>query len=455
MSEKKEHQKQEDRISEIRSDEVQEILTHIPNWMIRWGITLILGIITLVLFLSWLIKYPDIVSSNITLTTEIPPVKLVSKTHGQIQKIYPSEGDFINKGDFIAEIQNPLNEDAIHFLKDKTMEITDIFLTKHITKTSIPVVFNDSSLVFGELQVEYNNLKSLVKEYEVLLTNTFQENKIKNIEKQLVYYNKLSSISKHQLQLSEHILKHTKEKYELDKRLYKKGVISKMDFYTKEKEFTVHQQEVENLKKAYVRNNITIAEYEKQLNEHTYEYSEKERKLKERISESIDNLENFMHSWQQNYAITAPFSGKVSYLSNLSDKQFVQAGVPLFAIIPENNKYIGHVKIPVYGSGKVKIGQDVHIKLDAYPNYEYGQINGEVIEITQIPSNDATEEDMIYWAKVKLINGLTTTYQKELNFKPELSGTAEIVAEDLRLIERVFNQFKKILDRSKNKDTDQ
>ena len=30
---------------EIRSEEVQEILTHVPNWMIRWGNTLLLGLI--------------------------------------------------------------------------------------------------------------------------------------------------------------------------------------------------------------------------------------------------------------------------------------------------------------------------------------------------------------------------------------------------------------------------
>ena len=45
MPEQKEH-------IELRSDEVQEIMSHIPNWMIRWGITLIFVLISLIIFLN-------------------------------------------------------------------------------------------------------------------------------------------------------------------------------------------------------------------------------------------------------------------------------------------------------------------------------------------------------------------------------------------------------------------
>ena len=45
---------------ELRSDEVQDILSKIPNWMIRYGSTLFFALLLLVLSLSWIIKYPDI-----------------------------------------------------------------------------------------------------------------------------------------------------------------------------------------------------------------------------------------------------------------------------------------------------------------------------------------------------------------------------------------------------------
>ena len=45
---------------------------------------------------------------------------------------------------------------------------------------------------------------------------------------------------------------------------------------------------------------------------------------------------------------------------------------------------------------------------------------------------------------MSLPNILITTHDKEIEFKQEMQGVAEIITEDLRLIERVFYQFKEI-----------
>jgi hypothetical protein len=45
---------------------------------------------------------------------------------------------------------------------------------------------------------------------------------------------------------------------------------------------------------------------------------------------------------------------------------------------------------------------------------------------------------------VELPNKLLTTYKKEIQFQQEMSGTADIVTEDLRLIERLLYQFRDV-----------
>ena len=60
---------------ELRSEEVQEILTEAPNWMIRWGSALFLALIVMLLAISWFLKYPDVIASEAIVTTEIPPQK--------------------------------------------------------------------------------------------------------------------------------------------------------------------------------------------------------------------------------------------------------------------------------------------------------------------------------------------------------------------------------------------
>ena len=107
-------------------------------------------------------------------------------------------------------------------------------------------------------------------------------------------------------------------------------------------------------------------------------------------------------------------------------------------IVPGTQQMFGMLQVPVYGSGKVKVGQRIKIRLDNFPSEEYGMIDGTVESISPVVRNN------MYAIRARLDNGLHTTYDKELEFKTELQGSADIVTENLRLLERVFNQFRSL-----------
>ncbi|WP_367276796.1 hypothetical protein [Flavobacterium sp.] len=48
---------------------------------------------------------------------------------------------------------------------------------------------------------------------------------------------------------------------------------------------------------------------------------------------------------------------------------------------------------------------------------------------------------------ISLPNGLETSYKKQISFQQEMSGTADIVTDDLRLIERLLYQFRDVFKR--------
>ena len=50
-----------------------------------------------------------------------------------------------------------------------------------------------------------------------------------------------------------------------------------------------------------------------------------------------------------------------------------------------------------------------------------------------------------YRMLVSLPNGLQTSYQQTLICKSEMTGTAEIITEDLRLLERAFYGIRKLV----------
>jgi multidrug resistance efflux pump len=223
-------------------------------------------------------------------------------------------------------------------------------------------------------------------------------------------------------------------------------VIAKHTFFQNQSDLIGKKQELANLKKTFVNYQITVTNYLKQKDEATQQFEQQKRTLNTNISANIKSIKNYINNWQQNYTLTSPINGKLTYLSNLTENQFINASTTLFAIVPNNQNYIGQITIPTQGFGKVAKGQKVRIKLNNYPYQEFGQLTGEITDISLIPTA-ISETQHAYFITISLPQDLITTYKKEITFTPEMTGTAEIITEDLRLIERVFNMFRKVLDK--------
>lgn len=58
---------------ELKSEEIQEILSRPPHALIRWGITVFFMVISFLFIGGCFFSYPDTVEAGITITTENPP----------------------------------------------------------------------------------------------------------------------------------------------------------------------------------------------------------------------------------------------------------------------------------------------------------------------------------------------------------------------------------------------
>jgi multidrug efflux pump subunit AcrA (membrane-fusion protein) len=423
----------------IRSDEVQEIISAVPSWMIRWGITFIFALIVMLIGLSWFIKYPDIIFGNTTLTTIEPPVKLVVKNAGQLTRLLIADGTTVEKNQVIAEMENPLTQEGIGFLNNYLLEIRDYLSNKEL---ELPTT--NENFIFGVMQTTFNDLQKNLKDLQELKQNNFSIQKINNLKSKIAQYKKLIGISISQTQLFKKELINAEDKYNSNQQLYEKGVIAKMDFYKEESAFRQKQMDLENLKKSATEQQITLINLQQELNDTEFQYQESERTLINNIQANVLEIENGIENWQQNYSFIAPVSGKLVWLEKIHQNQFIEAGKPLFAITTNNEKFIALATIPATGFGKIKIGQTARIKLNNYPTYEFGHLEGVVSKLTEIP-NEST-----YQVEITLSNGMTSSYNKLLTFTPEMTGTAEIVTDELRVIQRIFNQFNKLFERKVN-----
>lgn len=155
----------------------------------------------------------------------------------------------------------------------------------------------------------------------------------------------------------------------------------------------------------------------------------------------FEQLRKSLKQWEQTYLISSSTDGVASFQQFFGVNQFVKAGDPIVSILPdEKEAVVGRMSVPTVNSGKIITGEKVLIKLDNYPYQEFGIIEGKVQNISLIPDSEGN-----YYVDVILSKGLKTSYNKTLKFDKELRGNAEIVTKDLRLIERVFYQIRKLL----------
>ena len=156
------------------------------------------------------------------------------------------------------------------------------------------------------------------------------------------------------------------------------------------------------------------------------------------------NLKAQLKIWENNYLLISPIDGSVSFTRFWSINQSVIKDEPVMSIVPiDAGNYLGRINLKMQRSGKVKTGQLVNIKLSGYPYLEYGMVRGVVKSKSLVPTGDA------YIIEIELPDGLNTLYGKKLEFTQNMVGTAEIISEDLRLIQKIINPFRYLI--SKNK----
>lgn len=62
--------------TESNSEEMQEIIGHVPHWIIRWGISVIMAIFFIILTVTNIVKYPDVITASLIIHAKEQPLKM-------------------------------------------------------------------------------------------------------------------------------------------------------------------------------------------------------------------------------------------------------------------------------------------------------------------------------------------------------------------------------------------
>jgi multidrug resistance efflux pump len=424
---------------ELRSEAVQEIMNKPPAWLIRSGNNVLFLIVLGVFLLSFVIKYPDVVTSKVQITTSVPPQKVMARTSGIIQELLVKNQELVKKNQPLAILSNTAAYQEVFALKNQ-LDSLDINGLENLHNIKL----NHQFTKLGDIQPVY-----LAFQKDVLAFTQHQNfqpysSEKLAIQKESNYQNKRFQIAQNQLNTSLEELKLKQIDLNRSETLFQKGVIAKVELEKKQLEYFNMEKQVQNMKSTLSQMQSSGNELSKNDTNIRLQENREATQLYKNMLFAMQQLQKSIADWELQYLLKSDINGTVNFMQIWAIHQSVQSGDKIFSIIPTaKNQVLGLAKATPQNIGKVKVGQKVWVKIDNYPEQEFGMLQATVKTISMTPDQEGNWHLQLNFPK-----GLTTTYQKNIQLQQEMTGSAEVITEDLRLIDRFFYPFKKVVSQS-------
>ncbi len=422
---------------ELRNEEIEAILGRAPDRLVRNGIMVIFGAMLLVFAGTIFFSYPDVINCRVVITSSNPPVHLLAQTSGRIHQLPVTDHQQVKAGQLLAVLDNPASTEDLLALESL---VDSLKMSGGIMNDEYPAQFPFTKL--GDVTPYYLEFQKATAEYVSFEELRYHPQKIEAIGQQIELTMAYRERMKEQLELMEQDMAVEQRNYERDSTLFRIKAILPLEMDQSKSRWI-------QKKHALVGAKISLEDVQMQLNQlHVTqldlqtEYSKQRRQLIDNVSRALDALHNQLDFWKKNYTFRSPNDGIVSFARVWAPNQFITAGEPVMSILPlHEEKIIGKMDIPIAGSGKIKPGQKVIIKLDGYPYMEFGTVKGIIKSISLVPVKD------VYIAEVMLPDGLRSNYGDSIPFSQEMAGTADIVIEDMSLFERFLQPVRSAIKR--------
>jgi HlyD family secretion protein len=417
---------------DIHTDEVNDILGRAPEWFVRSGSVIVFSLMVLLIFLSSVIRYPDVIEARAVLTSVDLPVKLRARSSGRLERIVVEDKNMVQKGDVIAMIENgAVFEDYLSVRK-----ICDSY-------PDFPAVIK-GTFSLGSMQDAYGVFVGSHLRYELFVNSNYHGKMLESLDKERALKERHLELLQEKRSLMTGKSELVQADFARDSVLFSSGVISESEMQLSYSEYIDFEKEFKEIDEAVVDLEMQLVKLEQKSIELSVEKNQESLRLKEERDNSYELLKSVMSLWERKNLIVAPESGMLSYTSFWQEHQNVSENDVVFTVIPQHESgIIAKISIPLQGAGKVKVGQGVNLRLDNFPYMEFGVLKAVVTKLPELPSESAS--GIVYTAEAALVNGMETTYGEELEFRQELHSTARIITSDISIMKRILYPVRHLL----------
>lgn len=424
-----EEQSKLDKALEV-NDPIHEVLKKPSSWIVNYGNLIFLLIFLFFVTIACFIKYPIVVRCEAKIISINGPKTIVSKGYGKLVKLKVKEAQYVRKGDVIGFMESIGNHEQILALYGQVNAINELLDKNEPHNRHFPELTSYQEL--GEIQQAYQQFSQAMINFNDYLANGFFFKKKNILIEDINHLSHLTEQLKVQEKLYEQDLSLMQHTFDSNQSLKDNQAISDFEFRVEKSKLINKKLLIPQISAAIIRN-----EYEK--NDKQKEILELENNMSRQkaiFTESLKTFKSQIEDWLKKYVFLSPISGKVMFANFLEENQEIKMDQVICYIHPANSEYYAEAYIPQTNFGKIEKGQRVLLKFPSYPYQEYGIVEGTVEFISQIGT------DQGYLSKIHLPKNLSTSTDKKMEYREGLVADAEIITNDMKLIERFYYKIK-------------
>jgi hypothetical protein len=162
---------------------------------------MIFSLFILIFILSFFIKYPDTIINEITITSENPPIEIISKKNGELNLFVEDQSE-VKKGEILAIIENSVNYNDLILLKNElvafkidSLKENELFY-QNVLKIDALINY---PFKIGELEASFSEFNKSLKEYIFFNDIGYHSKKIGVVQQKIDKYYKLKENLKQQI----------------------------------------------------------------------------------------------------------------------------------------------------------------------------------------------------------------------------------------------------------------
>ncbi|MEM9823200.1 MAG: HlyD family efflux transporter periplasmic adaptor subunit [Bacteroidota bacterium] len=420
--------------------EINDLIGEAPGWILRSGIS-ILCLVTLVIGLfSVIIRFPDKIQAPLIITTENPPIAIIAKANGPVEKLFVEDRQKVEQGEVIAYLQNTTK------LEDVKQLNAFIHQFEKVGINCLALDFPEA-ITLGTFQSEVTAFEQKYNEFKSYLQQKSTQQRLSAFEQERQKIDQLNSVFKNESKLLKDELRwNVKDKNRFE-NLKDQQIVSVAEYEQREIVVVQQKRQLERINRELIQNEIRQKELQIQGLELLEERKNTIQKYLLALKEMKNRIANLILEWEDKYFLRAAVAGTCNLPVELVENKVVTTGETVAYIIPgsEAGQIVAHAKVDMDGIGKIEEGNSVLMRLDPYPYKEFGIIESEVMSISLLPSTRNEENRRFYNVVIPIGTSIKTDYNKAIPYRPNMSGVGHIITKDKSLFYRVFEQIIRLL----------